>query len=305
MDSVTITTTLDGRVLQRGLSRLPALRAPEEAWCELAEALRGLDADQLIAAAEAIIASDWHTGAPRATYDCDADGTCVWFVLADETSVSLRINHAQVDVTFSSPYDDAQYLADQFREASELLGLADSERLCREFIWRLLSRRNPAYAPRRKFATAERWAAVAAHVCGYLRESRFRRPKQAIISWACAELLDEASGIACPPGYQPLCHGSLRRHAQDRGGVEGQSLMELARTVLALAEPGAHTVSAEDWRAWATLFPGTASLANYEPSDTRLRRIVQAEWELDYGQPSGWGADEIRPLTDVGDQVIE
>jgi len=307
MNSVTITTTLDGRALQRGLSRLPALRAPEEAWCELAEGLRGLDADQLIAAAEAIVASDWHAGAPCAACDCDTDGTRVWFTLADETSVSLRVNHAQVDVTFSSPYDDAQYLADRFREATEVLELADSERLCREFLWRLLSRVNPAYAPRRRAATAEKWAAVAAHVCGYLRESRFRRPKQAIISWACGELLDTASWIDRPPGYEYLGYGSLRRHAQDRGGVEGQALMELARTVLALAEPGAHTVSAEDWRAWTTLFPGTASLVDcdWRPSDTRLRRIVEAEWELDYGQPSGWGADEIRPLTDVGDQVIE
>jgi len=303
MDSVTITTTLDGRVLQRGLSRLPALRAPEEAWCELAEALRVLDADQLIAAAEAIVASDWHAGAPCAACDCDTDGTCVWFTLADETSVSLRVNHEKVDVTFSSPYDDARYLADRFREATEVLELADSERLCREFLWRLLSRVNPAYAPRRRAATAQKWAAVAAHVCEYLRESR--RPKQALVFWACGELLDAASWIDRPPGYEYLCHGSLRRHAQDRGGVEGQALMELARTVLALAEPGAHTVSAEDWRAWATLFPGTASLAWHKPSDTRLRRIVQAEWELDYGQPSGWGADEIRPLTDVGDQVIE
>ena len=241
MDSVTITTTLDGRALQRGLSRLPALRAPEEAWCELAEGLRGLDADQLIAAAEAIIASDWHTGAPRATYDCDADGTCVWFVLADETSVSLRINHAQVDVTFSSPYDDAKYLADQFREATEPLELADSKRLRREFLWRLLSRVNPAYAPRRRAATAQKWAAVAAHICEYLRESR---PKQALVFWACGELLDTASWIDRPPGYKYLGYGSLRRQAQDRGGVEGQALMELARTVLALAEPGAHTVSA-------------------------------------------------------------
>lgn len=291
MDSVTFTTTLDGPALQRGLSCLPALRAPEEAWCELAEGLRGLDADQLIAAAEAIVASDWHTGAPRATCDCDPDGTCVWFVLADETSVSLRINHAQVDITFSSPHDDAQYLADRFREATEPLELADSERLRREFLWRLLSRVNPAYAPRRKFATAERWAAVAAHVCDYLRESRLRRPKQALVFWACAELLDEASGIACPPGYEPIGYGSLRRHAQDRGGIEGRALMELARVVLALAEPGAHTVSAEDWRAWTTLFPGTASLADYKPSGTRLRRIVEAEWELDYGQPAELAAE--------------
>ena len=47
MDSVTITTTLDGRALQRGLSRLPALRAPEEAWCELAECLKEM-ADKLL-----------------------------------------------------------------------------------------------------------------------------------------------------------------------------------------------------------------------------------------------------------------
>ena len=291
MDSVTITTTLDGRALQRGLSRLPALRAPEEAWCELAEALRGLDADQLIAAAEAIVASDWHTGAPRATCDCDTDGTCVWFMLADETSVNLRINRGQVDITFASPYDDAQYLADQFREATAPLELADSERLCREFLWRLLSRVNPAYAPRRRAATAEKWAATAAHVCEYLRESRFRRPKQAIISWACAELLDEASGIAFPPGYVPIGDGSLRRHAQDRGGVEGQALMELARVVLALSKGGDGTVSDADWQAWTTLFPGTASLALHKPSDTRLRRIVQAEWELDYGQHSGRGIE--------------
>ena len=304
MDSVTITTTLDGRALQRGLSRLPALRAPEEAWCELAEGLRGLDADQPITAAEAIVASDWHTGAPRAACDCDPDGTCVWFVLADETSVSLRVNHAQVDVTFSSPYDDAQYLADRFREATEPLELADRERLRREFLWRLLSRVNPAYAPRRRASTAEKWAATAAHICEYLRESR---PKQALVFWACAELLDEASGIACPPGYEPIGYGSLRRHAQDRGGIEGQALMELARVVLALSKGGAGTVSDEDWQAWATLFPGTASLIDCKPSDTRLRRIVEAEWELDYGQPSGWGADEIRPadLKEVGDQVIE
>lgn len=287
MDSVTITTTLDGRALQRGLSHLPALRAPEEAWCELAEALRGLDARQLLAAAEAIVASDWHAGAPRATCDCDTDGTSVWFVfvLTDQTSVSLRTDRGQLDITFSA-YDDAQYLADRFREATEPLELADSERLRRGFIWRLLSRVNPAYAPRRKAATAERWAAVAAHVCEYLRESRFRRPKQTLVFWACAELLDEASGIACPPGYVPIGDGSLRRHAQDRGGIEGRALMELARTVLALAEPGAHTVSAEVWRAWATLFPGTASLVDCEPSDTRLRRIVEAEWELDYDPPA-------------------
>jgi hypothetical protein len=291
MDSVTFTTTLDGRALQRGLSRLPALRAPEEAWCELAEGLRGLDADQLIAAAEAIVASDWHAGAPCAACDCDTDGTRVWFTLADETSVSLRVNHAQVDVTFSSPYDDAQYLADRFREATEPLELADSERLRREFLWRLLARNNPAYAPRRKFASAERWAAVAAHICDYLLESRFRRPRQALVFWACGELLDEASGIACPPGYVPIGDGSLRRHAQDCGGIEGQALLELARTVLALAEPGAHAVSTEDWRAWTTLFPGTASLADYEPSDTRLRRIVEAEWELDYDPP----AEEAEP----------
>ena len=303
MNSVTITTTLDGPALQRGLSRLPALRAPEEAWCELAEALRGLDADQLIAAAEAIVASDWHTGAPRATCDCDTDGTCVWFVLADETSVSLRINHAQVDVTFASPYDDARYLADRFREATEPLEFADSERLCREFLWRLLSRVNPAYAPRRRAATAEKWAAVAAHICEYLRESR--RPKQALVFWACGELLDAASWIDRPPGYEYLGYGSLRRQAQDAGGVEGQALMELARVVLALSKGGAGTVSDAYWQAWTTLFPGTASLVDCKPSDTRLRRIVEAEWELDYGQPSGWGADDIRPLTDVGDQVIE
>ena len=291
MDSVTITTTLDGRVLQRGLSRLPALRAPEEAWCELAEALRVLDADQLIAAAEAIVASDWHAGAPCAACDCDTDGTCVWFTLADETSVSLRVNHEKVDVTFSSPYDDARYLADRFREATEVLELADSERLCREFLWRLLSRMNPAYAPRRRAATAEKWAAVAAHICEYLRESR---PKQALVFWACGELLDAASWIDRPPGYEYLCHGSLRRHAQDRGGVEGQALMELARTVLALSKGGAGTVIDADWQAWTTLFPGTASLVDFKPSDTRLRRIVEAEWELDYGQPSAWGADEIR-----------
>jgi hypothetical protein len=303
MDSVTITTTLDGRVLQRGLSRLPALRAPEEAWCELAEALRVLDADQLIAAAEAIVASDWHAGAPCAACDCDTDGTCVWFTLADETSVSLRVNHEKVDVTFSSPYDDARYLADRFREATEVLELADSERLCREFLWRLLSRVNPAYAPRRRAATAEKWAAVAAHICEYLRESR---PKQALVFWACGELLDTASWIDRPPGYEYLGYGSLRRQAQDAGGIEGQALMELARAVLALSQGGAGTVSDEDWQAWATLFPGTASLAWHKPSDTRLRRIVQAEWELVYGRPSGWGADEIRPLTkEVGDQVIE
>jgi len=305
--TTTITTALDGPALHRGLASFPALRAPVETWCELAEALRGLDADQLIAAAEAIVASDWHAGAPRATCDCDTDGTCVWFVLADQTSVSLRVNRGPLDITFASPYDDAQYLADRFREATEPLELADSERLRREFLWRLLSRVNPAYAPRRRAATAERWAAVAAHICDYLRESRFRRPKQALVSWACAELLDEASGIACPPGYVPIGDGSLRRHAQDRGGVEGQALMELARVVLALSKVGAGTVSDADWQAWTTLFPGTASLVDcdWRPSDTRLRRIVEAEWELDYGQPSGWGADEIRPLTDVGDQVIE
>ena len=295
MDSVTITTTLDGRALQRGLSRLPALRAPEEAWCELAEGLRGLDADQLIAAAEAIVASDWHAGAPCAACDCDTDGTCVWFVLTDQTSVSLRINHAQVDVTFSSPYDDARYLADRFREATAPLELAASERMRREFLWRLLSRVYPAYAPRRRAATAEKWAAVAAHVCEYLRESR---PKQALVFWACGELLDAASWIDRPPGYEYLGYGSLRRQAQDAGGVEGQALMVLARVVLDLSKGGAGTVIDADWQAWTTLFPGTASLVDCKPSGTRLRRIVEAEWELDYGQPSGCGANEIR-------QVIE
>lgn len=284
--ATTITTALDGPALQRGLASFPALRAPVEAWCELAEALRGLDADQLIAAAEAIVASDWHAGAPRATCDCDTDGTCAWFVLPDQTSVSLRINRGQLDITFASPYGDAKYLADRFREATEPLELADSERLRREFLWRLLSRVNPAYAPRRRAATAARWAAVAAHVCDYLRESRFRRPKQALVFWACGELLDEASGIACPHGYAPIGDGSLRRHAKDRGGIEGRALMELARTVLDSSLLGYRTVSDADWQAWTMLFPGTASLVDCEPSASRLHRIVEAEWELDYGQPA-------------------
>ncbi len=67
--------------------------------------------------------------------------------------------------------------------------------------------------------------------------------------------------------------------------------MELARVVLALSKGGTGTVSDEDWQAWATLFPGTASLIDCKPSAPRLRRIVEAEWELVYGRPSGRGIE--------------
>lgn len=282
-DSTTITEPLNGWTLQQGLGQFPSLRAPEWAWGKLADGIAAQDAAAILTAAALIVASDWHAG-PRADYDCETDGSRAWFVLPDQTSVNLsRISISRVEVTISSPHDDADYLADKFLGHSNTLLDWDRQRLRRQFIWLLFSRVNPAYAPRRRAATAAKWAAVAAHVCAYLGKVRGWHE---LIAWACGELLDAASWIKRPPGYESLGYGSLRRQAQDAGGVEGQALMELARVVLALSKVGAGTVSDADWQAWTTLFPGTASLVDCEPSDTRLRRIVEAEWELDYDPPA-------------------
>ena len=177
------------------------------------------------------------------------------------------------------------------------------------FIWRLFARENPVLAPRRKKSTAERWVAVARHICRYLHGIDWDAMRYDMAKWGAGAILDAGSWIARPDGYEPFGDGSLRRQAQDAGGIEGQALLALAEVMAGLcASP-----SERDWRCWAILYPRTASLA--ERFSSPIPEEVVGEWELIPAAEDGEleavlprsGADEIRPadLKDAGDQVIE
>lgn len=156
-----------------------------------------------------------------------------------------------------------------------------------EFLFLMLSRLNPTLSPRRHVRKAYWHAQVLGHIARWLSDARLcgANPDAEFIGevrqWAARAVLDLASAIEPPPGYQPLRRGSLRRHARDAGGIEGQALLKLAELIV---QPRA--VSPLTLAAWMILFPETSQLAGLNVADDldTINRIGLAirEWDLFY-----------------------
>lgn len=134
-----------------------------------------------------------------------------------------------------------------------------------EIRFRLLSRVNPVYPPRRRKLTAIRHAEavqrVAAHVSS-LSPTLAQR-------WAAECILDVRSAIVLPFGY-PIdkFDGSGRCQARDEGGIEGQYLLRLARILLMEQDYADSAVLT----AWKILYPQSAYGTDPE--------TIVGEWEL-------------------------
>lgn len=140
--------------------------------------------------------------------------------------------------------------------------------LYQDLLWALFARNNPSFKPRRKWATAKRWAKVASYVTSYLKMLTDDHVPD-LKKWA-RDLSDnqEESIIKCPPCYVPCREGSLRRNYSDKGGIEGSVIETLAEIVnyfyvssqsLTRNDDPEYSPTIREYNDWAKMYPLTSS----------------------------------------------
>lgn len=151
------------------------------------------------------------------------------------------------------------------------------------FLFHMFSRMNPVLPPRRKRATAATHARVVAEVLVWL--DSVQTSVEVAQKWAAITLLEAGSRIVPPQGYHSIAAGSLRRYARDQGGVEGTTLLTLAKWILQ-DDPGPDAMTL---KAWKLLYPNTSALDmggtawNADCRDAVFTERVEKaleEWEL-------------------------
>lgn len=90
------------------------------------------------------------------------------------------------------------------------------------FLFRRFARRNPAYEPRARAATADDHIRAAAECLKCCPSSE----------WAGKFLIDASTSIEVPHSWREPTVGSMRRHAADSGGMTAHNLRILAEVTV-------------------------------------------------------------------------
>lgn len=156
-----------------------------------------------------------------------------------------------------------------------------------QWVYYMLSRRNPVLRPRRSGATARRWLhAVRAACTVSINDDNFGQ-------WAAAAYLDVGNIQGIPDGWGTALPPSLIRW----GGVEEFTLRQLAKfyflkrqCLLEFCRDREYTTWAITWPAWALLYPRTAAYGTAvdgpytaaAAADMAAEEAIKEEWDLIY-----------------------